>query len=238
MHKSSLDNMVRLRDRHLGQASDDGVREVLDVGAMSLNGAYRGLFDPARWKYSGLDLAAGPNVDIVAEDPYDWPIETARFDAVVSGQVFEHVEFFWLSIMEVRRVLKPGGVAFIVAPSRGPQHRHPVDCWRFYPDAYAAMAKWSGLELLEVNNPWKIDAAIDFDSMFEWGDSVGVFRRPVDQPNELGAKFKDAATAHLREVDALGRRNAYPVVRIPRSRDSYFSFLSNIRFRFRKHFLR
>ena len=238
MHKSSLENMARLRDRHLATLHDGEMLEVLDIGAMSLNGAYRGLFDPLRWKYSGLDLAAGPNVDIVVEDPYDWPIADARFDAVVSGQVFEHIEFFWLSILEIRRVLKPGGLAFIVAPSRGPQHRHPVDCWRFYPDAHAAMAKWGGLELLEVNNPWKLDAGIDFASMYEWGDSVGVFRRPAGQTYAFGAGFKMAAKAHLREIAALCVQDNRLAVRTPKSRESYLSFWANVKFRFGKHFLR
>jgi len=235
MHKSSLQGVERLIERYLA-----GVRggQVLDVGAMSLNGAYRPLFDPARWSYFGLDLKAGPNVDIVATDPYSWPIEAERFDVVVSGQAFEHIEFFWLTILEVRRVLKPRGMAFIVAPSRGPQHRAPVDCWRFYPDSHVALAKWSGLELLEVNNPWLRNDEVDFDSMWEWGDCIGVFRRPEGQQADLGGSVQAAAAAHIKEIDRLGRQAEYPGVRIPRSRESYLSFWSSLKFRLRKHFYR
>ncbi|MDO9191143.1 MAG: methyltransferase type 11, partial [Sulfurimicrobium sp.] len=62
------------------------------------------------------------------------------------------------------------------APSRGPEHRYPVDCWRYYPDGYAALAKYGGLELLEVNTDW--DPSSDLDSA-PWGDTVGVFRKPA-----------------------------------------------------------
>ena len=55
----------------------------------------------------------------------------------------------WASILEITRVLKPGGHAFITAPSRG--HIHNVqDCWRFYPDGMRALAAWSRLELREA----------------------------------------------------------------------------------------
>lgn len=235
MHRSSLQNLERLIERYLADV-DDG--QVLDVGAMGLNGAYRPLFDQKRWSYFGLDLTTGPNVDIVAEDPYHWPIESSRFDVVVSGQAFEHIEFFWLTILEIRRVLKPGGVAFIVAPSRGPQHKNPVDCWRFYPDSHAALAKWSGLNLLEVNNPWLLADDLDFDSMWEWGDCVGAFRRPECQPDNLGDSLQAAAKSHIRTLSNLALQTDYPGARIPKSRHSYLSLWSSLKFRFRKHFLR
>lgn len=235
MHRSSTQHFEDLIRRHLAQY---GPAKVLDVGAMSLNGAYRPLFDPQRWAYTGLDLGPGPNVDVVVEDPYDWPLADESYDLVVSGQVFEHVEFFWLSILEIRRVLKPGGLAFLAVPSRGPQHRHPVDCWRFYPDGHAALAKWSGLELVEVNNPWQIDNAIDFDSMWEWGDCIGVFRKPACPSPEFGQGLKVAVKAHLLDIARSASAGHYPSVRIPKSRNYYLSFWSSLKFRFRKHFIR
>ncbi len=71
--------------------------------------------------------------------------------------------------MEIVRVLKYDGLIFLIAPSRGPIHRHPVDCWRFYPDGYRALAKYGRLELLEVST--------DLEGEDMWGDTVGVFRK-------------------------------------------------------------
>jgi hypothetical protein len=74
------------------------------------------------------------------------------------------------------RVLKPNGQIFLIAPSRGYEHRYPVDCWRFYPDSYRALAKYGCLDLFEVHTDWKPHAAED---SAQWGDTVGVFRKPA-----------------------------------------------------------
>ncbi len=54
---------------------------------------------------------------------------------------FEHTEFFWLTMREMKHALKPGGLCCIIAPSAGPEHQYPVDCWRVYPDGLRAAAR-------------------------------------------------------------------------------------------------
>jgi SAM-dependent methyltransferase len=146
---------------------------VVDIGSMDVNGTYRELFPSCQ--YIGVDLQAGRGVDVVANNAYRYPVASRRADLVISGQAFEHIEFFWLAWLEMRRIVKPGGLIFLLAPSRGPEHRYPVDCWRFYPDGLRALAKWGGVDAVEVSTDW--DAAPEQDSA-PWGDSVGVFRRP------------------------------------------------------------
>lgn len=51
--------------------------------------------------------------------------------------------------MEISRVLKDEGMACIIAPSGGVEHRYPLNCWRFYPDGFKALAKYSGLNKLK-----------------------------------------------------------------------------------------
>jgi len=123
-----------------------------------------------------VDLAAGPNVDVVLSSPYRLPFQSHSVDVIVSGQAFEHIEFFWLTWLEMTRILKPGGLIFLVAPSRGPEHRYPQDCWRFYPDGYRALASFGGLELVSANTDWESHAD-EFSA--PWGDTVGVFRQPA-----------------------------------------------------------
>lgn len=155
--------------------SPDTRMEVADIGSYDVNGSYRSLFDNPHWHYQGLDLASGPNVDVVLTSPYRLPFASESLDLVISGQAFEHVEYFWLAWLEVVRALKPGGKAFLIAPSRGPEHRYPVDCWRFYPDAYRALARWSATELVDVSTDWNPHPAEDSAA---WGDTVGVFVKP------------------------------------------------------------
>ncbi|MEM1725222.1 MAG: methyltransferase domain-containing protein, partial [Thermoplasmata archaeon] len=42
----------------------------------------------------------------VVKDPYNWiEIEDSSVDVVISGQAFEHIEYPWLTIKEIYRVL-------------------------------------------------------------------------------------------------------------------------------------
>jgi SAM-dependent methyltransferase len=171
--------------------------KVLDVGSYGVNGTYRELFDPKIWSYTGLDVVSGPNVDVVARRVFDWPIGDGEFDLVISGQAFEHISYFWATMIEIARVLRPAGHAVLLAPSRGPQHRVPADCWRFYPDGFTALASWSGLELTYVTNPWKRDSRLDSASMARWGDTGGVFRKPVNHNGKALHDLKTAMTSYI-----------------------------------------
>jgi cyclopropane fatty-acyl-phospholipid synthase-like methyltransferase len=54
----------------------------------------------------------------IALDPYRLPFEDARFDAVVSDQVLEHVMDYRSVFREIHRVLKPGGLSLHLFPGR------------------------------------------------------------------------------------------------------------------------
>ena len=91
---------------------------ILDLGSQDFNGSYRSLFENPPWRYVGLDMAPGKNVDVVLRDPYHWrEIKAESADVIVSGQTFEHTEFFWLSMREIARALKVGGLLCLIAPS-------------------------------------------------------------------------------------------------------------------------
>jgi len=128
---------------------------ILDLGSQDVNGSYKELFTKPGWHYLGLDMAPGKNVDLVLADPYNWTeIPSASVDIVISGQAFEHIEFIWLTIQEIARVLKPGGQTCILAPSAGGEHKYPVDCWRIYPDGMRALAKYAGLTVVSAVTDW------------------------------------------------------------------------------------
>lgn len=149
---------------------------ILDLGSMNVNGTYRPIFTLPNWTYIGADLESGPNVDLVLRDPYHWQeIKDNSLNVVVSGQAFEHIEFFWLTMLQIKLKLAPQGLCCMIAPSRGNEHRYPVDCWRFYPDGMQALARWSGLALLEVQTQWQ-DQNWEDDSD-QWGDTWAVFQK-------------------------------------------------------------
>jgi SAM-dependent methyltransferase len=174
MHASSMENMRKCYARHvIGSAleTQDRVR-VLDIGGSDVNGSYREIFAHPRYAYTAADIATGPGVHMILEDPYRLPLDDGSIDIVISGQMLEHCEFFWLTFAEMVRVLRPGGFIFLIAPSSGPEHRYPVDCYRFYPDAYRALARYTHCELADL---W-------LDERGPWKDLVGVFTRHGPPP--------------------------------------------------------
>ncbi len=169
--------MAAFREKYLAARSNEPLT-ILDLGSQDFNGSYRPLFDRPPWRYLGVDMAAGPNVDIVLRTPYDWrEIKAGSADVIVSGQTFEHTEFFWLTMREIARALKAGGLTCIIAPSAGDEHRYPVDCWRMYPDGLRAAARFVGLNTVEAWTQWDDLPQYDVESN-KWHDSVLVARRP------------------------------------------------------------
>lgn len=82
-------------------------------------------------RYTGLDVAPGPRVDIVVGPDDPWPLETASVDAVLLTQVLEHVADRGYLIKELARVLRPGGTLLLTIPFIFPVHGLPHDYARF-----------------------------------------------------------------------------------------------------------
>src|SRR5579859_2561474 len=132
MHASSFENMQKCYSRFVagGPLGTQEEVRILDVGGADVNGSYRQIFDHPRFAYTAADISDGPGIHVVLDDPYRLPFDDRSMDIVLSGQMLEHCEFFWLSFAEMVRVLRPSGYLFLIAPSAGPEHRYPVDCYR------------------------------------------------------------------------------------------------------------
>ena len=148
MHPSSFKHMAQKVEQYLAQSAS---LRIVDIGSQDLNGSFRSLFKKTGWHYTGVDLCAGTNVDVVLDDPYHFPFSADSIDVIISGFVFVHVELFWKTFTEMCRVVRPGGMIILILPSPGPEHRYLVDCWRFYPDAMNALARLCSVELVETH---------------------------------------------------------------------------------------
>jgi len=176
MHQSSIEKMTAFRDRYLSAEKNKPLR-ILDLGSQDVNGSYRSLFSESNWNYVGLDMSAGKNVDIVLRTPYVWnEVASESADVLISGQAFEHIQYFWITMLEVARVLKPGGICCILAPSSGPEHRYPLDCWRFYPDGMVSLAHFAQMEVIEAVTQWQDLGYVDGSD--SWHDSMLICRKP------------------------------------------------------------
>jgi len=200
MHIGSYTKIAAFVDAYLADYTGKQL-VILDVGSQDVNGSYKPLFDKNHWVYTGCDMVEGKNVDICLKDIYNWSeFDSNQFDVVISGQVLEHVEYFWVTIFEIARILKEGGLCCIVAPSAGIEHRFPVDCWRYYPDGFRALAKYAGLEALEVFTEW--NPLPYADGSGGWKDSVLVARKPIlNEQQKRSAYYKNKLARLLIEED-------------------------------------
>jgi len=181
MHKSSMLRMEWFRDTYAEKMGGNPVK-IADIGSQKVSGqtdAYRQLFPKPKFKYAGVDMEAGDNVDIKLRNPYQWA-EIARetFDIAISGQAFEHIEFPWITIEEMARIVKPGGLVCIIAPSMAPLHRYPVHCQNYFSDGLIALARYARLEVLHASTNLAPPG-----SPSEWyygdADSMMVARKPA-----------------------------------------------------------
>jgi SAM-dependent methyltransferase len=176
---------------------------------------HRSLLGEYDCDYTGVDIREGDNIDLVMKKPYRIPMKSKSVDIVLSGQVFEHIPFFWASLLEIARVMKPGAYFFLTVPSRGHVHS-TYDCWRIYPDGLRAMAAWSRLTLREAFTdfpPPTRDAAgrprkqHDFTAIdrrnYYWGDTVGVFQKPARFPAVRAAVLRAAVLAWANRIGSL-----------------------------------
>ncbi len=176
MHQSSYEKMQGFRDRHLAGREAEALR-IVDLGSQDVNGSYRELFSGCAWTYVGADASAGRNVDVVLADPDNWrELSSRSADVLISGQALEHMPHPWIAMLEIRRVLVPGGLCCLLAPAGGPEHRYPVDCWRILSDGFAALADWADLEVVELATQWENRGHADGSDV--WHDSLFVGRCP------------------------------------------------------------
>jgi len=187
-------------------------RSVLDVGSYDENGTYKQFFPESTFTYTGLDMVAGPNVDIVPANTYSWTeIQDESHDIVISGQVLEHAEFFWVTVTEMVRVLKRGGFICIIVPRGFTRHRYPVDCYRFDVDGVIAMARYSNLEVLHASCNLAPPG-----STKEWyypnrEDTMLIAKKPDDwegiiNPKEYGftqADLNNLSTGFITEIEQI-----------------------------------
>lgn len=120
---------------------------VLEVGSYDENGSVRSMFTGG---YLGVDMRDGPGVDRVA-DASALPFGIESFDFVISTEMLEHDKTFWLSMREMGRVLKPGGLLLITTRGNGfPLHAYPDDYFRFMPSAAPLLLELASCDVVET----------------------------------------------------------------------------------------
>lgn len=148
-----------LRDYFQITPVDGEKLRVLHAGrydAASMQAVDRSLEEAAGFECRRLESTL---TGVMPDYPYDWSAcENDSQDLVVATHFLEHLEFPWMAVSEAARVLSPGGLVAILEPGP-PQklgqtryasfnlHGELPDCYRFSPQALAALAQYSGLSV-------------------------------------------------------------------------------------------
>jgi SAM-dependent methyltransferase len=120
----------------LEEASKAFTGRFLDVG--SGREPYRAWLEvnrPGVREYVGLDLEGSKRYNEATHiwDGVVMPFEDGQFDCAMATEVLEHCPKPEVTLSEVHRVLKPGGLFFFTVPFVWPLHDCPYDEYRYTP---------------------------------------------------------------------------------------------------------
>lgn len=128
---------------------------VLEIGSLNVNGSFRDLFTDC--EYTGVDIVAGRDVDVVCKghefvpDPKD-----TRFDVVCSGECFEHDEYWIKTFQNMYNLTAVGGLIFFTCASTGrPEHgtsKSAGGIWGTSPDYYHNISPEEFKETFDLDN--------------------------------------------------------------------------------------
>ncbi len=112
----------------------------LEVGSKDYGNTQdlRSLF-ATRGEYLGVDMEAGPGVDLVLDltnslEQVDSRLGGRRFGTIFCLSVLEHCRQPFAMADNLTRLLRPGGKLCISAPFAFKIHAYPSDYWRFTPE--------------------------------------------------------------------------------------------------------
>jgi SAM-dependent methyltransferase len=180
----------------------DTSKLVLDFGA--------GVQTPDRLRdhVINLDAIHFPYVDVV-NTCRTLPFRDGVFDAVISQAVFEHLPDPFLAAQEVRRVLRPGGMALIDTAFMQPFHGDPDHYFNMTRSGLLKIMK--GFEIVELGvrsyqNPslgliMQIEILLPFVSTSVWRDRL---KRALHALKEEGTSFDSCLGEVGRETIAAG----------------------------------
>jgi SAM-dependent methyltransferase len=202
MDDISLALLTRFAEAYLAERKGSRL-EILALGAGAAHGEpdLSPFGGETAWTCQSTELPAkgkGGSVSAFPRDLSEWPDATR--DVIVSEHALEHSEAPWDVAREIARVLRSGGLACLIVPNAGPEHRDPVDCWRMGAKAIEALAKHAGLRLVE---------AFTLQGLGEWQPTFAVLQKAQGLERDARPAFRETISHGVGIrcfLEALGSR--------------------------------
>ncbi|MES9991761.1 MAG: class I SAM-dependent methyltransferase [Candidatus Thiodiazotropha sp.] len=150
--KTRSDAFYQVFNRFISSVNEIPRAALLEIGSRDVTGVvWRDAFQ-STVAYTGLDIHEGDNVDLVGDaHTLSSKLPAEHFDAVFSVSVFEYLAMPWKAILEINRVMKPGGLLYISTHPTIPPHELPWDFWRYSKETFKTLLNEStGFEILEA----------------------------------------------------------------------------------------
>jgi len=123
---------------------------ILELGARKINQKER---FAGYGEFVVFDIHEDEDVDVAGDiHQLSTYFEEGQFDAVFMVSVMEHLAMPWKAILEINRVMKPGGLLFISTHPVWPAHALPWDFWRYSKEAFPVLLnRFTGFEVLKCD---------------------------------------------------------------------------------------
>ncbi|MCG7871956.1 MAG: class I SAM-dependent methyltransferase [Candidatus Thiodiazotropha weberae] len=187
--KTDKDPFYHVFNRFTATVNEMPQAALLEIGSRNVTGVVKRDLFQSTVDYTGVDIHAGENVDVVADvHELSSHLPQNHYDAVFSISVFEHLAMPWQAVIEINRLMKPGGLLFIATHPVIPPHELPWDFWRYSSETFKVLLNQrTGFEILESveGTPARIlslsrDRTTSKVHLIPVHQSIGVLARKID----------------------------------------------------------
>lgn len=201
---------------------------IVEIGSYQVQGQeqiinLRSLF-PGR-PYTGIDMRAGPGVDLVA-DIESLPVPDASVGTAIAISTLEHVRHFWKGLEELKRILRPDGMVLLSCPFHFHVHNYPNDYWRFSPAAMNTLLEGMPQRIIGWHGPAKRPANV-------WAIGFGHAAKPI--AGEQFDRFVQLLRQHAHQPLKMSRVIRYNLARVLVGRGPFANYLDQSRWNVEFH---